>query len=486
MPDSEVKHIVIVGSAAEAAITVAAMAISLRGSDVRITLIHSLSNETAPPLVVSRGGLQSFHRVLGIDEQALMNKASGAFGLGTRYRGFLSNDRDVFVPLGRHGMTLRLVDFHHYVAKLRTEGSEEDYNSYSLPALAAATGRFTPPGGDADPVQKTVDYDTYFDRGRYAQFMRDLALSLGAEVLISEVETACLDSNGAIEYVLLADGIRVDGDFFIDCSNNRALIGRLNTESEVHDWSQWLPCDRIASVKIETHVSPDLFSSIEANDNGWVQRTMSGVATINSFVYSSQYTDDEFAKQFLEKNVHRAMASDVHVAIQRAGYCSKPWIKNCVAIGPAAVTLEPMEVSPMHLAQSAVLRLLAMLPRRKNSESLATEYNRKTSGEVTSVRDYQTLRYALSDRRKGLFWERFEKMTIPDSLQSRIDLFKNNGRTRRRDNDYPSKANWISSFINFGYWPSSYDPLADMIDEQSMRKDISQFREQVQHLGSLP
>ena len=133
----------------------------------------------------------------------------------------------------------------------------------------------------------------------------------------------------------------------------------------------------------------------------------------------------------------------------------------------------------------SILRLLAMLPRKKISAMLSEEYNRTTSTEVASARDYQILRYTLAGRSKGPFWENIGQVRNPDSLQRRIDLFRMHGRFTRVDHEFLSQANWVSSFINFGFWPSSYDPLADMIDEQRMRNDISRFRKNVQRAAEL-
>ncbi len=480
MAATEVKHIVIAGNGATGAVAAAAAAISLRGSDIKITLIQSPDEIATAPVEISHGGTQEFHQLFGIDEPALISKTNGAIGLGTRYRGFRSDEQDAFVPLGSHGMTLRLVDFHHYAAKLRAEGSDEDYNGYSLPATAAATGRFTPPGDAEDPVLKTVAYDIYVDRDRYALYMLERAAELEVTVIDATVGAVDLDSDGAIKALVLADGNRIDGDFFIDCSDNRSSIGHMDTAQEFLDWSSWLPCDRVASVRTKKLMQPELFTSIEAHDNGWLQRTMLGDMTVSSFVYCSQYADDVFARRFLEENVNGAEAGDVRVAERCTGSYAAHWVKNCVAIGPPAVTLEPMEVSSMHLVHSSILRLLAMLPRRKISAMLSEEYNRATSAEVASARDYQILRYALAGRSKGPFWENVGQVQNPDSLQRRIDLFRRHGRFTRGDHEFLSKANWVSSFINFGFWPSSYDPLADMIDEQRMRNEVSRFKKNVQ------
>ena len=147
-----------------------------------------------------------------------MARTSSVFGLGTRYRGFRTANKDVFVPWGSHGMTLRLIDFHHYVAKLRAEGSNEVYNDYSLPAIAAETARFSPPGNSEDPVQKTVEYDICVDRDRYSLFMLERAITLGVKFIKATIETIEFGEDGAITAVILTDGNRIAGDFYIDCS----------------------------------------------------------------------------------------------------------------------------------------------------------------------------------------------------------------------------------------------------------------------------
>jgi tryptophan halogenase len=151
-----------------------------------------------------------------------------------------------------------------------------------------------------------------------------------------------------------------------------------------------------------------------------------------------------------------------------------------VAIGPAAATLDPVEVSTLHVVQSFILRLLAMLPRRKVSTMLAEEYNRVTLDELTNIRDYQALRYALASRSEGIFWENLAQAKRPESLQGRIDLFRDFGRFARGDHQMLRQADWVSSFLNFGFWPSSYDPIADMIDEKRMKAQLERFRKEVQ------
>ena len=107
---------------------------------------------------------------------------------------------------------------------------------------------------------------------------------------------------------------------------------------------------------------------------------------------------------------------------------------------------------------------------------LAAEFNRMANVEIDSARDYQLLRLAVTNRQTGRFWQQIQRTRWPDALLRRIDLFRSHGRFTARDHEFFTKANWISSLVNFGVWPASYDPLVDMIDEQRMRDELNRFR----------
>jgi tryptophan halogenase len=485
MAATEVERIVVVGDEVIGPVVAAALAISLRGSGTRISLLLPDDGTPADDIQVFRGGAGEFHQVLGIDEAQLKDRTSGVFGLGTRYRGFRTDEPDLFVPAGTHGQTLRLVDFHHCFLKLRAEGGNDDYNAYSLPAAAAATGRFTPPAPSENPVLSTAAYDLYVDRDRYARYMRKCAESLGVSVIQATVGTVEVDGDGCLDVVVLTDGNRIDGDFFVDCSTKRLLIDHLDPEQTFLDWSSSLPCDRVATVRTKGVAQPDLFTFIEANDYGWVQRRTTKDCTVTSLAYCSQHADDDLVREVLAKYIDEAGGSGIRVTEQPAGSYARHWIRNCVAIGPAAATLEPVEVSTLHIVQSFILRLLAMLPRRKVSPMLAEEYSRVTLDELTNIRDYQALRYALAGRSGGIFWENLAQVKRPESLQGRIDLFRACGRFARGDHKMLRQTDWVSSFLNFGFWPSSYDPIADMIDEERMKTQFERFRKEVQEAAEL-
>ena len=477
---SNVREIVIAGAGAAAGAAAVATAVSLQGSGIGITLLLSPNPGSPRSVEVFRGGPQGFHAKLGIEESTLCQQTSAVHGMGTRYRGLFESAEVVFVPLGTHGMTLRLVDFHHYVAKLRAEGDVQDFNGWSIAAAAAKTGRFDPAQTGVEPALRLLEYDLYVDHDSYLATMLKHASSQGVEIVRQPPVNVALNAAGMLKSVTLADDSVLHGDLFIDCSQDRSLIRHVAADDEFQDWSSWLSCDRLVSLSAKPQTTPNLFVSIEAHDSGWMTQLSTRGRTAGAFVYDSAEIDDTEAIGQLAPWLPSAGSEDAHVAHFRPGRYARHWEKNCVAIGPATAVLAPMEVSPLKLAHGSILRLLAMLPRRKDSPMLAAEFNRMANAEIDSARDYQLLRLALADRHTGQFWQRMQQKQWPDSLQQRIDLFRSRGRFTPRDNEFFTKSNWISSFMNLGIWPASYDPLADMIDEQRMRADLVRCRKIVQ------
>jgi tryptophan halogenase len=325
-----------------------------------------------------------------------------------------------------------------------------------------------------------VEYDVYVDHDSYRDAMLAYASRLGVKVVRQSPVDVSLDAAGMLESVSLADESSLTGDFFVDCTEDRSLARRVAADDEFENWSSWFAGDRMVSLPAQPQSTQNLFASIEADDAGWLSRLSTRKLATGSFVYDGSAIDDEQAAVQLAHWLPGAIADDAQARHFGPGRFARHWEKNCVALGPAAAVLAPMAVSTLQLTHSAVLRLLAMLPRRKDSPMLATEFNRQTNAEIDSARDYQLLRLALADRHAGAFWQRTQQTQWPDSLQQRIDLYRSRGRFTPRDHEFFSKSNWISSFINFGLWPASYDPLADMIDEQRMRADLASFRKALQ------
>ncbi|NWO67982.1 tryptophan 7-halogenase, partial [Escherichia coli] len=79
--------------------------------------------------------------------------------------------------------------------------------------------------------------------------------------------------------------------------------------------------------------------------------------------------------------------------------------------------LEPLESTSIHLVQSGIHRLMALLPDTGFGPAERDEYNRLTDAQMAQVRDFVILHYHANARRDGDLWRRTREMAVPASLE---------------------------------------------------------------------
>src|SRR5206468_8892050 len=90
------------------------------------------------------------------------------------------------------------------------------------------------------------------------------------------------------------------------------------------------------------------------------------------YAYSSGHLADDAALRELVAcaSPRKAAAGEPRYLKMRGGRRSQFWWKNCIALGPAAVALEPLEATDTFLVQKALELLIACFPDRAFNEAL--------------------------------------------------------------------------------------------------------------------
>ncbi len=218
-----VKKIVIVRGDTIAPMVAAAIANSLRGQQVNITLIDATAESHGAHSALPQTA--AFHSYLGIDYRDLLRQTNATFKLGLDYMDWARPEHTFLHPYGATGAVLRLVPFHHYYVKRRLAGDLTEFSTYSLAATAAKLGNFTLPTGEQSSILSTLAYGLHVDAGQYATFFRDYGRQCGVTIVDAGITNVTRrPEDGFIDSITLDNGLQIDADLFVDCSGKRALL----------------------------------------------------------------------------------------------------------------------------------------------------------------------------------------------------------------------------------------------------------------------
>ncbi len=479
-PSGPIRSVVIVGGGTAGWMTAALLArLYPRGLSIR--LVESDEIATIGVGEATIPAIKTFNRLLGLDENDFVRATQGTFKLGIEFRDWTSlGDRYVH-GFGRIGQDMGWLRLHHYWLKMRQQGQVADFGEYSINVVAALRNRFAPARGDMpESPLKDIANAYHFDAGLYARYLRQYAETrrvVRSEGKIVDVQLDAL--TGHVTSVQLESGARVEGDLFIDCSGQRALLieGALKTGYE--DWSHWLPCDRALAAPCASVAPLTPYTRSTARAAGWQWRIPLQHRIGNGHVYASRFTSDDEATATLMAHLDGEALADPRLIRFATGKRRKLWNRNVVAIGLSSGFLEPLESTSIHLIQSTLMRLVALFPDRSFRQADIDEFNRQADFEYERIRDFIIAHYKLTVRDDTPMWRHCRDMDIPETLQEKFDTFAAAGRIFRVNEELFAEESWIQVLICQGLIPKAYDPGVDQKTETEIRQYLENVRQVV-------
>ncbi|HEY0164059.1 MAG TPA: tryptophan 7-halogenase, partial [Sphingomicrobium sp.] len=134
--------------------------------------------------------------------------------------------------------------------------------------------------------------------------------------------------------------------------------------------------------------------------------------------------------------------------------------------------IEPLESTSIHLIQTAVNRLLELLPGGEIGDVQRDEYNRRTDFEIERIRDFIILHYHANQRHGEAMWDEVRNMQIPQELHQKIELFRASGAIFRDGEELFDIPGWIQVLIGQNVIPQHWHPIADQVADVGLRKFI--------------
>lgn len=439
------------------------------GNRATITLVES---DEIGTVGVGEATIPQIHNLvigLGLDQAEFVRRTNATFKLGIEFSGWAGAGQTYMHSFGQTGRSVGLIPFRQLWLRGRALGVAGDYDDYSFNIAAARLGRMAKGDGGSNAIPDLA-YAYHFDASLFAAMLREYAEERGVRRVEGRIASVERDpESGDVVALGLQDERRISGSLFIDCTGFRSLLLGTTLDVPYLDWSHWLPCDSALAVPCESDEAFRPYTQSIARPAGWQWRIPLQHRTGNGHVYCSALMSDDQATELLLASLDGAALADPRPIRFTSGRRAKFWSHNCIALGLAAGFMEPLESTSIHLVQSALARLLNLLPGDPARMAAGRDtFNRLSEIEWARVRDFIVLHYFANGREGEPFWDQCRHMKIPDTLAEKIALFREAGLFMREEDELFLDDSWGQVMIGQGILPDSWSPLADNVPAEDI------------------
>ncbi|RYG83783.1 MAG: tryptophan halogenase, partial [Alphaproteobacteria bacterium] len=112
--------------------------------------------------------------------------------------------------------------------------------------------------------------------------------------------------------------------------------------------------------------------------------------------------------------------------------------------------------------------------------NLVDAFNREMEGEYVNIKDFLIAHYKVTEREDTPFWAYCKHMDIPESLKTRLEVFKARGESMVRQYELFKETSWFAVLAGQGMMPDAYHPVADVISDEELRQRLSRIRTAIQ------
>ena len=479
--DRAIRSIVIVGGGTAGWMSASYLARKLAHLPIAITVVDSSAIGTVGVGEATVPAIRDFFAAVELGEPDVLAATEGTIKYGIKFAGWKQADHAFFHPFALYGVPARGVAFHQFWLKLRAAGHDLDLADYCLGTQLAERGLFLAPPDRPVNDLGVFNFAVHFDASKFAQLLRRLSLANGVAHIDARIDGVEHDAqDGRVAAVRLADGRRVEGDLWIDCSGFRSLLLGEAMDVPYVDWRKWLPCDRAIALPCRAAGVHKPYTTSTARAAGWQWHIPLQHRVGNGHVYCSEFMGDDEAERVLRDNVEGEVLAEPNRLRFITGHRARFWERNVVGIGLSSGFLEPLESTSIVLIQSGLERFVALFPDRDLDPRLAAAYNRQSVLEFERIRDFLLLHYWSNGRVGEPFWDMMRAVTPPDSLQGKLDAWRAGGSFVRYEWDTFHDPSWLSMYAGFGDLPARHSPMADQFSDAELLDSFARMRDAIE------
>ena len=480
-----IERIVIVGGGTAGWMAAAALSRLKGGNQLDIVLIESeeigtvgVGEATIPPFV-------DFNRLLEVSEQEMLAATQGTFKLGIQFSNWGAKGDSYIHPFGNYGYEIDGLSFHHVWHRFREGGDQRPIQVFNLETMAAHFGKFARTADYARDDLPPMNYAYHIDATRYAKFLRGYSEDRGVVRREGLVADVVLDGEtGFVASVKMDDGEVIGGDLFVDCSGFRGLLIEQALHTGYDDWSHYLPCNRAVALPCNRDDGgpPPPFTRATAHSAGWQWQVPLQHRNGNGHVYCSEYMEADEAHDLLVANIAGKPTAEPNFLRFVTGRRKKFWNKNVVALGLAAGFMEPLESTSIHLINTGINKLIALVSLGGITQAQEDSFNRLTGKEYERIRDFLILHYKATSRDDSEFWNYCRTMPVPDSLTEKMELFRLNGQIFREDDELFTETSWAAVMMGQGVAMQGHNPMANSIQQPTLKTEFDEIEKSIRFL----
>ncbi len=485
-PAASVNTVIVVGGGSAGWLAACRLAAQAKrtGSGVAVTLVES---DRIPTIGVGEGTWPTMRNTLakiGVGETEFIRSCDAALKQGARFVGWTDGQPGdaYYHPLNPPAGASEIDLAPYWLGRSTDFADCVDYQA------ALCEAGLAPKTITAAEYAGHANYAYHLDAGKFATMLREHATgALGVTHVIGDVARANQADNGDILDVEMADGRRIAGDLFVDCTGFAALLIGGVYGVPFESCRDVLFADRAIAMQVP-HASEDdpiaCHTISTAQDAGWIWDiglwTRRGVG----HVYSSAHTSDDAAEAALRRYVGPA-GDDLSVRTIRidGGHRERFWQNNCVAVGLSAGFIEPLEASALMLIEASMDAIAERLPRTRSAMDLAArQFNATFRHHWMRIIEFLKLHYVITQRTDTDFWrDNVAASSIPDGLQERLEFWRHHSPAPQ---DFPH-AREVFSWPSYQYvlhgmrFASRYPPVGTATPEAAMAAGLIARNERV-------
>jgi tryptophan 7-halogenase len=466
-----IQSVAIVGRDAPLWLTAAAVQRAVGRTGVTVQAID-LGSLLSPVDVYSAiPSLASLHRLLGLEERLVLDVCRAVPIVGQRFSNWAKGAPPFLIAYDDELPTGGDLAFAQYWTKGALEGLRIGYEEFSLGSACARLNAVPIPPAEPSPLGASYGY--HLDAPPYSELLRQLALRLGVEEVAAGVRNIDVEED-MVAGIDLADGTRTTADLYIDASGREArLIGAL-ARAEFESCSEWLPCDRMLAASAPRLPRLPAYSQVSAFHGGWVGLFPLQSRTPVLAVYDSSVVSDAEVAELAGVISRLPISGDAVVSEMRTGMQRSPWIGNCVAVGEAAIAVDPVDAAELQTTHGCITHLMTLFPATSKEFPEAVAYNQAVRLFGSNMRDFQAAHYLLNRRFDDPMWDRVRGAEMPPSLKRKVDMFRARAVIPLNDEESFHEQIWTLLLLGSGVTPEAYDPRIDALSDERHIERVQQ------------